>query len=115
MTVTPDDMTEEERTTASRRIDVDKRGTKTMTRHRMGYRGTLTFNNLSNAPLVITASDGAPFEVQGCGDPVGTFSVPAGQETSVRIHGTYSAEEFYYSARIEGTEAEDPIIIIDRR
>ena len=115
MTLTPDDMTEDERTTASRHIDVDKRGTKTMTRHRMGYRGTLTFKNLSNAPLVITASAGAPFETQDCGDPVGTFSVPAGQEMSVKIHRTYSGEEFSYSAQIEGTEAEDPIVIIDRR
>ena len=80
MTLTPD----EETLSASRHIDVDKVGTKTMTRHRMGYLGTLRFKNWSNLPLVITASGGSPFQVQGCGDPVGQvvreLSGPAGSE-----------------------------------
>lgn len=115
MTLTPEDMSEEERTNASRYIEVDKRGNKTMTRHRMGYKGNFRINNLSDQPLVITASQGAPFKVQGCDDPVGSFPVPAGAEVSVKIHRSYDGGEFTYSAQIEGTEAEDPIVIIDRR
>lgn len=111
MTLTP----EEEMLSASRHIDVDKVGTKTMTRHRMGYMGTLRFKNWSNLPLVITASEGNPFLVQGCSDPVSSFTVTGGQEMSVKIHSSYGGDAFTYSARIDGTEAEDPIVIIDRR
>lgn len=108
MTLTPEELS------ASRHIDVDKVGTKTMTRHRMGYLGTLRFKNWSNLPLVITASEGNPFLLQGCGDAVNSFTVMGGQEVSVKIHSGYGGDAFTYSARIEGTEAEDPIVIIDR-
>ena len=111
MTLTP----EEERTTASRYIEVDKRGTKTMTRHRMGYKGNLRFNNLADKPCEITASAGKPFKVPDCDDPVGSFSVPGGVEVSVKIHKLYDGGEFTYSAQIQDTQAEDPIVIIDRR
>ena len=97
MTLTPDEMSEEERTNASRYIEVDKRGTKTMTRHRMGYMGNLRFKNLADKPCAITASAGKPFKVPGCDDPVGSFSVPGGVEVSVKIHKSYDGEEFTYS------------------
>lgn len=114
MTLTPEEMTSEERITAGKTIDVDKRGNKTMTRHRMGYQGVLRFNNKSSQPLVVAASTGTPFELPDCNDPVGQFTVPGGGQVSVKIHATYTADEFTYSAQIDGTEAEDPIVIIDR-
>lgn len=115
MTLTPEEMSEEERTTASRYIEVDQRGTKTMTRHRMGYKGNLRFKNLAGKPCTITASAGKPFKVPDCDEPVESFSVPAGVEVSVMIHKSYDGGEFTYSAQILETQAEDPIVIIDRR
>jgi hypothetical protein len=115
MTLTPEEMTEEERVTANRYIDVDRRGNKTMTRHRMGFQGTLRFKNWSDRRLVVTASTGTPFKVAGCSEAVASFPVEAGLEMFVRIHPGYLDEEFSYSAQIDGTEAEDPIVIIDRR
>ena len=90
---------------------------KTMTRHHAGERGILTFLNDSDQPLVITCTSGQePFLAGGCGDPVATFTVPAGGTKSVRIAEAVAfGQSFVYSARIGNSEPEDPIIILDRR
>lgn len=115
MTLTAEEMTDEDRTTAGRTIHVDDRGGKTMTRHRMGYQGVLKFRNWSDKPLVITASACQPFKLPGCSDAAAEFTVPPETELSVTIHECFSADEFAYSARIADSEPEDPIVIIDRR
>jgi len=90
---------------------------KTMTRHHASERSILTFHNDSEQPLVIICTSGQePFLDGGCGDPVATFTVPAGGTKAVRIAEAVSkGQSFVYSARIGDSEPEDPIIIIDRR
>jgi hypothetical protein len=98
-------------------LDLTVRDGKTMTRHHAGERSILTFHNDSEEPLVITCtSDQTPFLDGGCGNPVASFTVPAGGTKAVRISDDVEfGESFVYSARIGNSEAEDPIIIIDRR
>ena len=97
-------------------LEVTVRDGKTMTRHRIGKCGTLTFRNLADEPLMIATSSGQPpFRESGCDAPVSAFTVAPGTTKSVRISDEYKAEEFVYSARIGDAEPEDPIIIIDRR
>jgi hypothetical protein len=98
-------------------IDLTVRNGKTMTRHHVGERSILTFHNDSDQTLVITCtSNQSPFLDGGCGNPTDEFSVPAGGSKAVRIADTIAfGQSFVYSARIGNTEAEDPIVIVDRR
>ena len=98
-------------------IDVTVRDNKTMTRHHVGRRGIIAFHNDSEESLVITCTSGeSPFLDGGCGNPVSTFSVPAGGTKAVRIVDTLQeGQSFVYSAKIGNSEAEDPVVIVDRR
>lgn len=98
-------------------IDVTVRDGKTMTRHHVGERSIITFHNDSNQALVVTCTSGqAPFLDGGCGDATAEFAVPAGGAKAVRIAESVAwGESFVYSARIGDSDAEDPIIILDRR
>jgi len=82
----------------------------------MGEDGILTFTNGSSEPLVISCmSHAEPFQEEGCPDAVATFTVAGNSAKSVRLHPDFNAASFTYSARIGNTEAEDPIVIVDRR
>ncbi len=103
-------------TTAGLSLTLQVSGIKTMTQHRMGEDGILTFKNESADPLVITCmSHAEPFQEEGCSDAVGTFSVAGNSAKSVRLHPDFNAASFTYSAKIGNTQAEDPIVIVDRR
>jgi hypothetical protein len=97
-------------------IAVVSRNGKTMTQHGMDVKGRLRFRNLSDATLTITCASGQePFVVEGCADPVGNFTVPGGGARVVRIAESFKkGDSFVYSAQIDGTEAEDPVIIFDK-
>jgi len=95
---------------------IEERGGKTMTRHRMGADGILTFRNASAEPLVITCrSHAEPFLEEGCSTAVGSFTVSGNGVKSVRIAPDFDQDSFTYSARIGDHEPEDPIVIVDRR
>jgi hypothetical protein len=98
-------------------LDLTVLNGKTMTRHHVGERSILTFHNDSEEPLVVTCTSGqAPFLDGGCGNPVESFTVPAGGTKAVRIAEAVTlGQSFVYSARIGNSEPEDPIIILDRR
>ncbi len=97
-------------------LEVTVQDRKTMTQHRIGKCGTLTFRNLADQPLVITSSSAQPpFRESGCDAAVSTFIVAPCATKSVRISDEYEADKFVYSARIGDSEPEDPIVIIDRR
>ena len=100
--------------TADLEVWVAVRNGKTMTQYRVGERGALTFRNVSDQPLVISSSSGAPFQEQDCDDPVSTLTVPPGSEKIVRIAGNFQETEFLYTAQIGNSEPEDPVVIIDR-
>ena len=103
-------------TTAGLSLTLQVSGPKTMTQHRMGEDGTLTFKNESAEPLVITClSHAKPFREEACPDAVATFTVAGNSAKSVRLHPDFNAASFTYSAKIGNTDAEDPIVIVDRR
>jgi len=99
-------------------ITVVSREGKTMTQHVMDPRGRLTFQNLSGGTLTIICTSGhhAPFLVEGCANPVASFTVQGTEPKVVRIaNGLNEGDSIKYTAQIEGTTAEDPVIIFDRR
>ncbi len=98
-------------------IDLTVREGKTMTRHHVGERSILTFHNDSDEALVISCTSGqTPFLDGGCGTATAEFAVPAGGTKAVRIADSVTwGDSFVYSARIGDAEAEDPIVILDRR
>jgi hypothetical protein len=99
-------------------ITVVNRGGRTMTQHAMALSGRLRFRNLAAGTLTVTCTSGhpAPFLVEGCHDPVAGFTVEGTETKVVRIAaGLDLGQSIKYTAEIEGTIAEDPVIIFDRR
>ena len=99
-------------------ITVVSRDGKTMTQHVMDPRGRLRFRNLSGGTLMITCTSGhpAPFLLEGCADAVSSFTVQGTEPKVVRIaDGLHEGDSITYTAQIEGTTAEDPVVIFDRR
>jgi hypothetical protein len=99
-------------------ITVVDRGGTTMTQHAMALSGRLTFQNLSGGTLTITCTSGhhAPFLVEGCANAVASFTVQGTEPKVVRIaDGLDVGDSIKYTAQIEGTIKEDPVIIFDRR
>jgi len=99
-------------------IEVEDYGGKTMTVHRIKQNGKIKFTNRNLVqPLTISspAAD-SPFVPEGCSNAVSSFVVPANDKMTVTIAPTYVlGMKFTYSAQINGTSAEDPIVIVDRR
>ena len=99
-------------------ITVVDRGGRTMTQHAMALSGRLRFQNLSGGTLTITCTSGhpAPFLVEGCAAAVASFTVQGTEPKEVHIaDGLHDGGSIKYTAQIEGTTAEDPVIIFDRR
>ena len=97
-------------------LAVTVRDGKTMTQHRMGAEGTLSFRNDSGEPLVVTCmTDDEPFLEEGCSGAVAEFTVPPNGTKVVRISEGFGGDSFVYSAQIGDADPEDPIVILDRR
>lgn len=114
---TAEEVARDKRITADRTIEVGDDDKKTMTRHRMGYRGFLRFYNRSSTlDLVIKSRPYPvkPFQLGGCGDGVDTFTVPSSRIVTVTIHPDFKSDVLIYSARLGKLDPEDPIIILDR-
>ena len=97
-------------------IEVVSRDGRTMTRHAMALSGRLRFQNLAGGTLTVTCTSGQqPFVVEGCAEGVASFSVEGTAPKRVRIAAGFEVgDSIKYSAQIEGTTAEDPVIIFDR-
>lgn len=90
----------------------------TKTAFRLKERGSLKFTNKSeDKPLQVRSDAKAPpFEVPGVSTPQSGFTVPPGSTLSVTIAAAYEVgSRFTFSSQIEGSKAEDPIVIIERR
>jgi hypothetical protein len=90
----------------------------TKTVHRIRWCGKLVFvNRFNDVPLEIESEDSPPpFVVPGCAAPQSRFTVAAGHNLIVSVSEAYPVRsQFTYSAKLEGTTAEDPIVVVDRR
>ena len=96
-------------------LAVEEGMTKTV--HRVKKNGTLKFENGSkDKPLTIrSTARRPPFVLPGCADPQSEFEVPPGTPRIVNVSGAYGLGDYFtYKAQIEGSDPEDPIVIIDR-
>lgn len=99
-------------------IEVSDVGGKTMTVHRIRQNGKLKFDNKNQTRPLMISSPAAepPFIVDGEPDAVSWFVVDADDKEIVTIAPAYVVgTQFTYSAQVNGTTPEDPIVIVDRR
>ncbi len=99
-------------------LELDTLNGKTMSVRRMKRGGKLRFNNKAGTRklLIMSPATPPPFVVNVGQPPVSWFEVPAGGKVVVTISLTYDLNsQFTYTALIDGSGAEDPIVIIDRR
>jgi hypothetical protein len=85
---------------------------------RIKVRGSLKFSNSSKDKSLTIASSNVPppFVVPGCATPQSQFTVPKKDKLTVTVSEAYDLDSYFtYTAQIEGSTAEDPIVIIDRR
>lgn len=97
-------------------LAVDSGQTKSVLRIRKG--GAFEFRNASETETLTISSPAAepPFVLEGCHTGVSSFDVAPQSSRTVAISEAYDEDaSFSYSAQIEGSEAEDPIVIIERR
>jgi hypothetical protein len=86
--------------------------------HRLRNGGKLKFKNSSQSAMLTITSPAPepPFVLAGCTAGVSSFTVDPGSSRTVMISQAYDeGDSFSYAAQIEGSEAEDPIVIIERR
>ena len=78
--------------------------------------GWLRIRNKSPDRLLrIQTKDRPPFYVQGIVEPQAGFTVRPGQTVNVKINAAYTdGMRFTYISQIEGSEPDDPIVIIER-
>jgi hypothetical protein len=99
-------------------IEVEAVNGKTMSVRHVKHGGKLRFNNKDRAKklLIMSPAENPPFVTKESSDPVSWFEVPPGKPKVVTISPYYEPESrFPYTALIDGSAAEDPIVIIDRR
>lgn len=97
-------------------LAVDSGQTKTV--HRLKLGGALRFKNGSATMALTIASpaEAPPFILPDCPTAVSSFTVPPAGSRTVTISEAYGDRaSFTYTARIEGSLQEDPIVIIERR
>ena len=88
----------------------------TKTVYKIKENGWLKFKNKSQDKTLTITSDNTPlpFLVEGEPPAVAGFVVEANSNLNVRIAPTYvEGNWFAYKAQIEGSTAEDPIVIVD--
>ena len=86
--------------------------------HRIRRGGAFRFRNGSETATLVIASPATepPFVLEGCATAVSTFDVAPESSRTVTISEAYDdGASFSYTAQIEGSLAEDPIVIIERR
>jgi len=91
---------------------------QTKTVHRIKKGGTLKVKNHSPDKLLTIASPAPepPFVLEGSTSAVSSFDVDPRDTETVTISEAYDVgESFTYTAQIEGSQPEDPIVIIERR
>lgn len=91
---------------------------KTMSVRRVRHGGKMRFNNKDGAKklLIMSSAGDPPFVLSEGSTPVSWFEVPAGGQRFVWISSLYLPNSrFTYTAIIDGSSAEDPIVIVDRR
>jgi hypothetical protein len=91
---------------------------KTKTIHRIRRYGTLKFKNKhqSDSLTIESEDDPPPFLVPGIGGAQSQFVVEASSNLTVTVSGEYDVgDKFAYSAKIGDSDAEDPVVIVDRR
>lgn len=99
-------------------IEVEVHEGKTMSVRHVKHGGKLRFNNKDGVKklLVLSSATNPPFVLSEGSDPVSWFEVTAGGQKFVWISPRYLADSrFTYTALIDGSRAEDPIVIVDRR
>lgn len=99
-------------------IEVAVESGQTKTVHRVKKGGSLKFKNGSKNKILTIKSPAPqpPFMVTGCADPVSEFTVERDSKKSVAISDAYDVGDmFTYTATIEDSSPEDPIVIIERR
>jgi hypothetical protein len=97
-------------------LAIESGQTKSVLRIRKG--GALGFRNASETGMLTITSPAAepPFVLDGCDSGVSSFNVDPHSSRTVTISDAYDdGASFSYSAQIEGSLAEDPIVIIERR
>lgn len=102
-------------------LDIYSKDGKTHTKFRMKWYETITFHNSDpKAPLTVTiqGDKGAGPVLERNGDAYDKeIKVPSGGSSqSFKICPAYTrtATSFKYTARIEGADVEDPIVIIEK-
>jgi hypothetical protein len=97
-------------------LELESFNGKTMSVRRARFGGKLRFNNKDGTQklLVMSPAPTPPFVISDGQPPVSWFEVPAGQKKVVKISTTYAVNaRFAYTTLIEGSAAEDPIVIVD--
>lgn len=97
-------------------LAIESGQTKSVLRIRKG--GAFEFRNASETEILTISSPAAepPFVLEGCNTGVASFDVPPDSNRIVTISEAYDdGASFSYTAQIEGSQAEDPIVIIERR
>jgi hypothetical protein len=94
-------------------LEVHNGMTKTV--HKIKQNGWLKFRNKSpDKTLTITSANEPPFLVPGQPGPQSGFVVQPNSHLNVQVASTYGiGDSFAYTAQIEGSTAEDPIVIVD--
>ena len=91
---------------------------KTMSVRRIKFGGKLRFNNKKNPKKLLIMSPAAdpPFVLAPGATAVSWFEVGPKDTRDVHVSDVYQpVTQFTYTAVIDGSGAEDPIVIIDRR
>ena len=113
---TPSDPGEQGQVDLTVELAVELGQTKSV--HRLKKGGAFKFKNSSQSATLTIASPAPepPFVLAGCNTGVSSFNVDPHSSKTVTISEAYDeGASFSYSAQIEGSQADDPIVIIERR
>ncbi len=97
------------------KIRVHEKNGKTVSKFGTANLDKVIFQNNGSQALAVTIEGATASDSPLCdldGDPVPTFNVPKNRSKVHSICGDWN--EFKYTAQITGTQAEDPVVIIER-
>jgi hypothetical protein len=95
-------------------LEVHNGMTKTV--YKIKQNGLLKFRNKSHDKTltIMSANEPLPFLVPGQSGPQSGFVVAENSNLTVQIAPSYGVGDWFaYTAQIEGSTAEDPIVIVD--
>lgn len=98
------------------KIRVNEENGKTQSKFATTNIDKVIFKNDGSKALSVTIQGATENDSPLCdvdGDPVPSFGVPRNRTEVLWVCGDWS--EFKYTAQITGTQAEDPVVIIERR